>query len=100
MWKLQNILLVEWLRDIQIKDKPSLKRFQRVEISGNMDMVVGGWVECTMEFTLQDIFTERFSNCDMTPLGTAIYIGHAGIDSYSGGVEVHINSEEGKKRKL
>lgn len=94
MRKLQNILLVEWFINTQIKNKPSFKRIRWVEVSWDMDVVIARRVKCRIECSIQYIFTEIFPNFDVAPLGATVYIGDAGVNDYSSGMETHIKSEE------
>jgi hypothetical protein len=64
-----------------------------------MDVIVARWMKCGTQCTIQDTFTESFTDFDMASLRTTVYIGYASINYYSGRGHFHNKHNKFGQRK-
>lgn len=77
MWNPRNSLHSNLVFDVQIEYEPSFQWLVRVEISGNMNMVVRRRPELRMELPSKHLLAECLSKSIMAPLGVTRYICNA-----------------------
>jgi hypothetical protein len=78
----RNFTTRESFSNVQVEDKPPLKRLARVEIGWNMDVVVNRWAGSGVELPAQEIASKEVSKGDMASLRVPWDIRNTSIDKH------------------